>query len=47
MTIERWGAFSVVDHKDARKFAADVLVYDRLLLPIPVDSDREHWRDEK
>lgn len=35
MSIERWGAFSVVDHKDARKLAADVLLYDRLVLPAP------------
>jgi hypothetical protein len=43
MSIERWGAFSVVDHKDARKLAADVLLYDRLVLPTPTDWDRERW----
>jgi uncharacterized membrane protein len=43
MSIERWGAFSVVDHKDARKLAADVLLYDRLVLPTPMDWDRERW----
>ena len=47
MSIERWGAFSVVDHKDARKLAADVLLYDRLVLPSPMDWDRERWEQEK
>jgi len=43
MSIQRWGAFSVVDHKDARKLAADVLLYDRLILPAPPVWDRERW----
>ncbi len=43
MSIERWGAFSVIDYKDARKLAADVLLYDRLILPVPPDWDRERW----
>ena len=47
MSIERWGAFSVVDHKDARKLAADVLLYDRLVLPTPPDWDRKRWSDEE
>jgi hypothetical protein len=46
MSIQRWGAFSVVDHKDARKLAADVLLYDRLILPTPPDWDRERWVKE-
>jgi hypothetical protein len=47
MSIERWGAFSVVDHMDARKLAADVLLYDRLVLPKPPDWDRERWVKRK
>ena len=43
MNIQRWGAFSVVDHKDARALAADVLLYDRLVLPTPADWDMERW----
>jgi hypothetical protein len=43
---ERWGAFSVIDHKDAAALAADVLLYDRLLLPVPPDEkERKRWRD--
>jgi hypothetical protein len=47
MSIERWGAFSVVDHKDARKLAAEVLLYDRLVLPTPPEWDRERWVEKK
>lgn len=47
MNIERWGAFSVVDHKDARKLAMDVLLYDRLVLPSPTDWDRHRWVENK
>jgi|HubBroStandDraft_6_1064221.scaffolds.fasta_scaffold153711_2 hypothetical protein len=43
MTIERWGAFSVIDHQDPKKLAADVLLYDRLLMPTPPDWDRHRW----
>jgi hypothetical protein len=43
VSIERWGAFAVVDHKNARKLAADVLLYDRLVLPTPANWDRERW----
>ena len=46
MDVERWGAFSVVDHRNARRLAADVLLYDRLVMPTPVDWDRERWYKE-
>jgi hypothetical protein len=38
-----WGTFSVADHRRRRAFVADVLVYDRLLIPVPVDKDVERW----
>src|SRR5215831_10707881 len=45
MTGERWGAFSVIDHIDAGALAADVLLYDRLVLPTPEDpADEERWK---
>ncbi len=47
MTIERWGAFSVIDHQDARMIAAEVLLYDRLVLPQPPEWDRPRWLDKK
>jgi hypothetical protein len=43
MSFERWGAFSVIDHKNARSLAVDVLLYDRLVLPFPPEWDRARW----
>ena len=47
MTIERWGAFSVIDHKNDRQLATEVLIYDRLLIPTPMDWDLERWKKER
>ena len=42
---ERWGSFSVADHKAGEKLVTDVLTYDRLVLPFPPDdSERVRWR---
>jgi hypothetical protein len=41
--IQRWGAFSVIDYKDARKLAAEVLLYDGILVPTPIPTDIERW----
>lgn len=47
MTRERWGTFSVADHKRRRAFVADVLLYDRLIVPYPPSSDeRKDWTGE-
>lgn len=55
---ERWGSLSVKDHLDLRALAMDVLLYDRLVVPVPADiSPRgrefewgrkavEEWQDE-
>lgn len=43
MSLERWGAFSVIDHKDAAALAVEVLLYDRLVLPYPTADDRDRW----
>jgi hypothetical protein len=41
---ELWGTFSVRDHRDERPFVADVLLYDRLIIPYPPDMvERERW----
>ncbi len=44
--VSLWGTFSVVDHLRRRPFVADVLLYDRLVVPVP-DGDEEvkRWRD--
>jgi len=44
--IHRWGAFSVIDYKDARKLAAEVLLYDGLLIPTPMPWDEQRWISE-
>ncbi|MGB6686328.1 MAG: hypothetical protein WBE76_00630 [Terracidiphilus sp.] len=47
MSGERWGAFSVIDHIDAAALAADVLLYDKLVLPVPPnESEAERWELE-
>jgi len=35
--MQRWGVFSVIDHKDKRAVAADVLLYDKLVVPTPIN----------
>jgi len=42
-----WGTFSVADHLRSRAFASDVLVYDRLIVPVPPDEDRDRWRTNR
>ena len=36
--MERWGAFSVVDHKDPIRLAIEPLLYDKIAVPTPVDD---------
>lgn len=43
MAFQTWGTFSVTDHLSARAFVADVLLYDRLVIPVPDDKERERW----
>src|SRR6266496_1084446 len=43
---QRWGTFSVVDHLLTSPFVADVLLYDRLVIPVPADgNERERWEN--
>ncbi len=37
---EMWGTFSVMDHLRAGAFLAEVIMYDRLVIPIPPDPER-------
>lgn len=41
--VSLWGTFSVADHLRRRPFVADVLLYDRLIVPVP-DGDDEVQR---
>ena len=47
MSRERWGTFAVNDHNRQRAFAAEVLLYDRLVIPYPTGDQRAIWEDEK
>ena len=45
MARERWGSFSVRDHLNTRALATDVLLYDRLIFPVPPKGvTKRHWR---
>jgi hypothetical protein len=41
---QRWGTFATVDHLQRRPFVADVLLYDRLVIPSPADDwNHNQW----
>jgi hypothetical protein len=45
---EIWGTYSVRDHEAPRAFVADVLLYDKLVIPVPPADDpdqAEFWED--
>jgi hypothetical protein len=46
MPVQVWGTFSVTDHLAERPFVADVLLYDRLVVPVPTGEDRERWEQQ-
>ena len=41
--MERWGAFSVVDHKDPIRLAIELLLYDKIVVPTPSDHHGPDW----
>jgi hypothetical protein len=47
MSREVWGTFAVNDHCVPRAFVADVMLYDRLVIPVPPkessDDDKKLW----
>jgi len=47
MTLERWGSLSVTDHIDVQALTANVLLYDRLIVPVlegqPDRDERAYW----
>jgi hypothetical protein len=47
MSREVWGTFAVNDHCAPRAFVADVMLYDRLVIPVPPDNptadDKKLW----
>jgi hypothetical protein len=47
MAFERWGTFSVRDHLDVNALVANVLLYDRLVIPVPsgMEGVRKWWAE--
>jgi hypothetical protein len=47
MPFERWGSLSVADHVDTAALVANVLLYDRLIIPVMTDQpdrdERAYW----
>ena len=44
---QRWAAFSVQAHKDLVGLASDLLLYERLVLPVPADErELERWAEQ-
>lgn len=43
MPFETWGMFSVSDHLGPRAFVSDVVMYDRLVIPVPDAEERKRW----
>ena len=50
MAIERWGSLSVADHNDVHALIANVLLYDRLVMPMFTAADdrdeRAYWLEK-
>ena len=47
LQAETWGTYSVRDHCRRRPFVADVLLYDRLVIPCPPDEyEAERWESK-
>jgi hypothetical protein len=46
MAVERWGALSVKDHIDPNELTANVLLYDRLVLPVVAEHSERDERDD-
>jgi hypothetical protein len=43
---QRWGTFAITDHLRRQPFVAEVLLYDRLVIPYPADElVASQWRD--
>ena len=48
MSRQVWGTFSVKDHCDPGAFVSEVMLYDRLVIPVPPDDkERERWTKER
>ena len=46
MARETWAVYSVRDHTVPYAFVADVLLYDRVRMPVPSPDDHQRWQDQ-
>jgi hypothetical protein len=47
MISQRWGTFSVMDLTDPGRLAPELLLYDKLVIPVPATSeDKNRWENE-
>jgi len=44
MTIEVWGTFSVADHTAPGAFRSEVMLFDRLVVPVPPENDPAEYQ---
>ena len=45
---ERWGTYSVRDHLSDAPYVSDVLLFDRLVIPVPDNPmAKEDWEGEE
>lgn len=44
--MERWGVFSVIDHKNEIMVATELLLYDKIAVPTPMARDGDDWNRE-
>jgi hypothetical protein len=42
--MERWGVFSVIDHKDEIRLATELMLYDKIAVPTPIEGDSKDWK---
>jgi hypothetical protein len=43
----RWGTFSVLDHLDPAALTTEILLYDRLVFPVPSSPEaRQRWEQQ-
>jgi hypothetical protein len=47
MSLQIWGCYSVADHLASRAFVADVLLYERLVIPVPPANDAAQLKEWK
>jgi hypothetical protein len=47
--MQRWGVFSVIDHKDEIRLATELMLYDKIAVPTPIERDKKdlkRWQEK-